>query len=551
MMRRWLEIAFGADLRSLAAMRIGLSLVLLFDLANRVLTVEAHYSDLGAFSRADSAVMASPFALCFHNASGFWFFSFLMLLLQMVLACSLLVGYRTRAVTIASWLLLVSLHHRNPTVLLGADPWLRSLLFWGMFIPWGKRWSMDADPHPEVKNQVALSAGTAGLVIQIACVYLFAGWLKSGESWWPGGSAVADTLSILEFRPNVLNISEYLLYFPNFLKFLTYGTLALEQVGIFFLFLPVFTARVRTFIVTCLIVFHLGLAMGMNLHIFPWVGVTCLLSLLPGHCWDWGPLKWLSGKLERATRLRPTWRGGCPDVQIGRRQAIGLWMVTAIMILWNVQFLYPSFKFPAVATQLVIAGGYKQNWGLFAPDAPKTSSILLPVGFTAEEERIMLTVDGAGREDFDLEQAFRYLRWRQYHLFLVNATNNGLRATYCQYLARRYNREHPERPLVSVRLLLVSRAYAAEFEDVPDKYERLYDHVLPAPAKAPEPAAAADSPEGNSLSPATVLGTGMPVVEPTPAATPKATPTPTPSPTQVSGELPRARPLPTRSPDAP
>lgn len=474
-MKRWLELSFGADLRSLAAMRVGLALVLLVDLANRLIHVKIHYSDGGVFSRADAAQIASPYALCLHNASGYWLFAALLIVAHMVFAFWLLVGYRTRLASLLCWVLLVSLHHRNPTVLLGADPWLRSLLFWGMFLPWGKRWAIDAPQEP--KNQNVLSAATVGLVVQISVVYLFAGWLKSGESWWPNGTAVADTLRILEFRAGIPGISDYLLHFPDFLKSLTYAILALEQIGIFFLFAPFFTVPLRAFVAGSLMVFHVALASAMNLHIFPWVGVACLISLFPGVCWEYRPLSWLSRRLDRLTRRRPAWRKSCPEVNLGRPTTWFLGALSLLVVMWNFQMAWVNFKFPQEASQIMVAGGFKQNWALFAPDAPKSSNLILPVGIRPDGERILLTPDGERLSgEFELEGAFDYLRWRQYHLYVINNTSSGVRATYSQYLLRRWNLEHPQEPISQVELLSVSRPYLEGNADEPLRMDPIYLH---------------------------------------------------------------------------
>lgn len=518
-MKRWLHLTFGADLRSLAAMRMGTALVLIFDLLNRCFWVRDHYYDFGSFSRADSVLVGSNYIFCLHNLSGHWVFGLLMLLLHLGAASCLLLGYRTRLVTVVCWGLLVSLHHRNPTLLLGADPWLRSILFWGMFLPWGQRWSIDAPLEKEETS--VFSAATAGLVLQVCTVYLVAGWMKQGASWWPDGTAIADTLRILEFRPSGRDISDYLLYFPDFLKVLTYLTLGLEKFGILLLFAPFFTAALRTLVLVGLMLFHVGLALGLNLHIFPWIGVACLLGLLPGSCWERFPLRSIATRLTRWTLRRPTWRGADPRVELGRAWNLALWSVTLLTLLWNAQFLRPFYQFPRPLAELMIAAGFKQNWSLFAPNAPKSSSIILPVAYDAEGQEHMLRVDGRERDIFTLQEAFGYLRWRQHHLYLITSNNGWARTTYCQYLARRYFAERGEWP-ERIRLYRVTRPSLEGFEDAPLRKVRLYEFLVPQPPKEPEPA---EAERRNSLSPPSAPGPGtggLPEVLPSESPTPEA-----------------------------
>jgi hypothetical protein len=47
-----LSETFGADLRSLAAFRIGVALLILYDLSQRSRDLVAHYTDLGLIPRA-------------------------------------------------------------------------------------------------------------------------------------------------------------------------------------------------------------------------------------------------------------------------------------------------------------------------------------------------------------------------------------------------------------------------------------------------------------------------------------------------------------------
>ena len=131
---------FGLDLRSLAIFRVGLGLLLLGDLAIRAGDLSAHYTDQGVLPR--SALTARHY-VSLHFLDGTADFQGALFVLAGLAALALLAGWRTRAATVVSWLLLMSLHARNPMILQGGDALLRLLLFWGMFLPLGARWSVD------------------------------------------------------------------------------------------------------------------------------------------------------------------------------------------------------------------------------------------------------------------------------------------------------------------------------------------------------------------------------------------------------------------------
>ena len=100
MVRHKIAELWGADLRSLAAFRIGLALLLLADLINRALDLRAHYTDFGVLPRS-AALALSP--SIWHYSLYFWTGTPLLpavgFLLAGLFALGLLLGYRTRVLT--------------------------------------------------------------------------------------------------------------------------------------------------------------------------------------------------------------------------------------------------------------------------------------------------------------------------------------------------------------------------------------------------------------------------------------------------------------------
>ena len=130
---RWVAL-ISLDLRSLALFRVCLGLILLADLGIRAGDLHPHYTDAGVL-RADEI--------------------------------ALLVGFYTRAATFLSFVLLLSLHNRNPLVLHGGDSLLRLLLFWSLLLPLGACWSLDRrlGLEPPPPGDAAASAATAGFAL--------------------------------------------------------------------------------------------------------------------------------------------------------------------------------------------------------------------------------------------------------------------------------------------------------------------------------------------------------------------------------------------------
>jgi hypothetical protein len=140
---------FVLDLRALALLRIATAAVLLTDLLIRSTDLEAHYSNMGVLPMGavlDHAWTAYQFSL--HAASGLWQAQALLFALAAALAVALGLGYHPRLATFGSWVLLLSVQNRNPLIGQGGDDLLRMLLFWGMFLPWGRVWSWQARGKP-------------------------------------------------------------------------------------------------------------------------------------------------------------------------------------------------------------------------------------------------------------------------------------------------------------------------------------------------------------------------------------------------------------------
>ncbi len=134
---------FGVDLRSLAALRVAMAMLIIIDLIRRSRDLVAHYTDFGVLPRTALIEEYSRWRISLHLANGTWEFQALLFTIAGIFAVALLLGYRTRVVTIASWFMLASLHARNPLLLDGGDVLLRVTLFWAIFLPWGACWSID------------------------------------------------------------------------------------------------------------------------------------------------------------------------------------------------------------------------------------------------------------------------------------------------------------------------------------------------------------------------------------------------------------------------
>ena len=182
----YLRDAYSLDLRSVALFRIALGAMILIDLAMRAVDLNVFYTDWGVLPRgAYLDKFTNPLRFSIHLMSGVWQFEAVLFLIAIAFAVALMLGVRTRLVTIVSWFLLVSLEMRNPVILQGGDVYFRLLLFWAMFLPLGALYSVDSalnTSDPPRQNRFFSYAGLA-LLLQVAFVYCFSVAMKSGREW--------------------------------------------------------------------------------------------------------------------------------------------------------------------------------------------------------------------------------------------------------------------------------------------------------------------------------------------------------------------------------
>lgn len=276
---------FGVDLRTLALFRVGLASLILIDLALRARDLAAHYTDGGILPRAAALDILSPGSFSLHLLNGTIWFQGGLFLIAALFAAFLLVGFRTRTVTIVSWVLLLSLQNRNPQILSGEDNLIMVLAFWAMFLPLGARFSIDAalDRRALPAPNAYYSLASAALLIQGMSMYFFSALLKSDAQWVPEGTAVYYALQLDYFAtPFALWFRQ----FPDLLQGLTYYVWMLELVGPLLIFLPIFHRTLRLAMLVAYITMHMGFFLCLEIGLFPFVSILMNLTFVSGWMWD-------------------------------------------------------------------------------------------------------------------------------------------------------------------------------------------------------------------------------------------------------------------------
>lgn len=431
----------GIDARGLAALRVYVGLLLCVDLLLRARDLRAFYTDSGVLPRAVHAELYPTLArVSLHTLSGALWWQALLFAVAFGFAVALAVGYRTRLSAVVSWLLLASLQARNYYVLNGGDTVLLVVLFVALFLPLGRRWSLDAragDSLPESDGRV-VGFGTAALLTQVVLIYATNAVFKFRSDAWMSGEAV----------PRVFQVDRFVIFLGEYISEFTALLVAINWLWVAMLVaspLLLLTRRwLRATLVAAFMGAHLAMRLTMDLSIFSEAMVAGLLVFLPPIVWDRietavEPYErrltgWLDARPGLDAALRPPnpvlparLRGGA-----ARALPVATATVLVVGLLWQVAAV------GVVATpETSPVEPEDHSWKLFAPNPPAGDGWYVTTGRLASGEEIDVyphADTGFERPD-DIAETYPNARWRKYLTGLRLGSETRVEA-FAEYLCR-------------------------------------------------------------------------------------------------------------------
>jgi hypothetical protein len=217
---------------------------------------------------------------------------------------------------VLSFLLITSLNSRNIMLENGGYVVLHLLVLWSMFLPLGRRLSVDSwiasyrrrhettidalndfDEDPRRTRPVRSIAVTA-LILQFAIIYYFNVIHKTGPAW-KDGSAVyyffQQDRMVTWFGAWVRH------YTPEFLiQAMTYGTLVLESAIALCLLSPAYTRVLRMVGWGLVLILHGSIDVVVQLGPFSYAMFIVHAVFIPREFWEW----WARRRRERGGRRR-------------------------------------------------------------------------------------------------------------------------------------------------------------------------------------------------------------------------------------------------------
>jgi hypothetical protein len=443
---------------------MGLGLLLLADYAYRSLDLSAHYTDVGVLPRSVYADVFAEVRVAWsgHLLSGELWFQALLFLVGVGGAVALLLGYRTRAATILSWALLVSLHNRQPLVITGGDMILRLLLFWSIFLPLHAVWSVDGRGRRIDLHQRKSSLASLALLIQIGLIYEFSVIFKLLDPAWIELTAVRQAM---EVEGVATSLGRHLLGHPELMRLLTAGTIWIELVLPILVFSPWRTNQIRAAIVPAMWIFHLfGIGGTMNLGLLEYVMALAWVPFLPSIFWD---------RIAKSSSIRTHCDPREDDMSSRSSSAANFFVAVALylVVVDNLASLDRAGFRNGVGTAYSLptrALALSQNWRLWSTPL-KNRYYVFPATL-----RDGTRVDLHSGNELDWRKPLKRSRnnhWWKYQLHISHPRRHELRPAYAQFLIRRWNRAHTEDREVSHLMLVMIDASQGNgpIEDMPRK----------------------------------------------------------------------------------
>jgi hypothetical protein len=262
------------DPRSLACLRVGLAIALLWDMGIALVVADDWWPMQG------HEEMPLPAALVFGSPATTLRLSALGVAAA---AVCLGLGWRTRWMSIAAWVGACAHQYASLGTADYHNAALCTLFLWALALPLGERWSLDARAgrRPRQAPWLALVGG-GGLVLSLAWIYLYTAGAKTGDAWWDGSAvwlALLDRATETGFGRWVAGAAPALI-----LRAMTWGVLAAEWLAPLLIVWP----RARWVACCLLAVLHGAMWPLMNLGSFPFVMLVGAIALIPSRSWDGG-----------------------------------------------------------------------------------------------------------------------------------------------------------------------------------------------------------------------------------------------------------------------
>lgn len=422
---------FTLDLRSIAIMRIVLGILVIINLIVICSNFEAFISDYGLFP-VSTALSQYPTLnyRWFHIISGSYRRQIPLFVIHFLVALSFILWFRTKTSTIVLRIFTCSLQWSQQIFLHGGDTVMRILLFRLMFIPSWEWYSIDSLKKTDQK-QYLYSISSFALIIQIICIYIISAALKTNACRTKDFTAIYYSLWIDYYS------TQLWIHFRSYNKLIEYLSIYiyyLEWVWPLLYLIPY--RKLKTLICLLFIGFHLGLAVFMELWLFPWICICAWIWLLP---------------YRYSNNTAPTYYKYNNSEYLA---AISILLV----IVRNINTIYPHFPWNSKLQRYYYLLRLDQNRWMFAPSPSFSNSRHQIDGIYFNNNRVNLS--DPSLPPYTTKPSHEKIiwilpnsKWTRIWLTLNNNSYASTRNNRAMYLCKKRNDKHnPEDRLKSVQI---------------------------------------------------------------------------------------------------
>ena len=292
---------YGIDERAIVLFRVFLGVILMADIMLRITTVNAFFSDWGILPRwVQIKSYTEEWRLNLYYLAGNKYYLTALLLVNGYFVWLFMTAKKNiKLIAFILWVFLSSLHARNYMILQSGDTILRLVVMWFLFFP-EMSFSLNGN-FSESPRRKLFNLGVLGYYVQIATIYFYAGYAKSYESYFAKGDAVFLAMELERYSTD---LGQWLMQFPEFLRFGSRMTYALEMLCPLLIFFPIKNWIVRFAAFIGLSLFHVGTILMMEVGHFPHASIVMWIPLIPTQVLDFIFKK----KNEKATFFKITKR---------------------------------------------------------------------------------------------------------------------------------------------------------------------------------------------------------------------------------------------------
>ena len=425
---------FSLDVHSLALFRILLGIAIILEAVNRIKFIPAFYSESGIVPLEMVSLENITHAYHFQlmMISGSEWFALLFFLVLLVFGVMLILGLYTKAANFFAWLLFCSAIVRDPLTSHAGDTLLIVLLFWGLFLPLGKVFSVDSlrNTLNKPKKYLVYSPASIAMYVQFSLVYITTGLFKANYDTWLNGTHLYITLSRFDYVEPLA----FLIYpYYELLTFLTHITLYLELFGPLLLFIPIYFFGFRMLAIFLFVGLQVSIGLLMDVGIFPLISIAGILVLLPSGFWNritpFVEKYYSQIKLPLYKLVKNNFPDKKPLVQFTKRwrNAMNGFLVASMIYvsLWNIGEVSKSFDWPDYFKKPGYYLKLNQKWSMFAAPANKSEYYALEVIYEDDSVKDLMERIRSDKSTSDSEfhhEFYSNYRWR---IFFSNRIGRG------------------------------------------------------------------------------------------------------------------------------